>query len=142
VAVAQHQEGVTHEQLTVLTGYKRSSRDTNLQRLRSRELVLDGERITVTDAGVEALGPDFEPLPTGPELLKHWRQRSPQGERAVLEVVVAAWTGAADREAISEATGYLRSRRDTYPQRLRSRQSVTEAGRGQVRASETLFAGT
>lgn len=141
VAVTRHQESVTREQLIVLTGYKRSSRDPYLQRLRSRELVLDGERITLTDAGVAALGPDFEPLPTGPELLEDWRQKLPQGERTVLEVVVAAWPGSTDREAISEGTGYLGSRRDTYLQRLRSRQLVAEAGRGQVGASETLFAG-
>ena len=54
---------------------------------------------------------------------------------------MAAWPGSTDREAISEGTGYLGSRRDTYLQRLRSRQLVAEAGRGQVGASETLFAG-
>jgi uncharacterized protein len=139
-AAAQHNGGVTREQLTVLTGYKRSSRDTYLQRLRERELVaMDGERIVATDAGVAALGPGFEPLPTGAALLEHWRARLPAGERAVLEVVVAAWPDPVDRERISEATQYQRSSRDTYLQRLRSRQLVTEAGRGQVRASPNLM---
>jgi hypothetical protein len=36
MAVAQYPEGVTREQLSVLTGYKRSSRDTYVQRLRER----------------------------------------------------------------------------------------------------------
>jgi chromosome segregation and condensation protein ScpB len=140
-AVAQHQEGVTREQLTVLTGYKRSSRDTYLQRLRARDLVVDGERITVTDAGLAELGPDFEPLPTGAELLDHWRTKLPSGELAVLEVLVAAYPKPVDREVISEATNYQRSSRDTYLQRLRSRQLVAEAGRGMVRASDQLFEG-
>jgi uncharacterized protein len=139
-AAAQHDGGVTREQLTVLTGYKRSSRDTYLQRLRERDLIaMGGERIVATDSGIAALGPDFEPLPTGEALLEHWRARLPAGERAVLEVVVAAWPDAVDRERISEATQYQRSSRDTYLQRLRSRQLITEAGRGQVRASPNLM---
>jgi uncharacterized protein len=140
-AAAQHPEGVTREQLTVLTGYKRSSRDTYLQRLRARGLVVDGDRITATAEGVAVLGPAFEPLPTGAALLEHWLGRLPVGERVVLEVVVAGYPDAVDRERISEATSYQRSSRDTYLQRLRSRQLVTEAGRGQVRASDTLFDG-
>jgi len=143
-AVAQHEQaGVTREQLTVLTGYKRSSRDTYLQRLLQREYVqvLGMNAIFATDAGRRALGPDFEPLPTGAALLDHWRQKLPQGELAVMEIAVAAWPEPVDRERISEATGYQRSSRDTYLQRLRSRQLVLDAGRGQVRASDTLFNG-
>jgi hypothetical protein len=140
-AVAQHQDGVTREQITVLTGYKRSSRDTYLQRLRARGLIVDGPRITATEAGVAELGPDFEFLPTGSALLEHWRQQLPQGERAVLEVVVAAWPSPVHRERISEATEYQRSSRDTYLQRLRSRRLVEYVGPGEVRASEQLFSG-
>jgi uncharacterized protein len=138
-AAAQHVEGVTREQLTVLTGYKRSSRDTYLQRLRAAGLVEDGERIRATEAGVAALGADFEPLPTGAALLDHWRGRLPAGELSILEVLVAAWPEAVDRERISEATSYQRSSRDTYLQRLRSRQLITEPARGTVRAAEELF---
>jgi uncharacterized protein len=138
-AAAQHAAGVTREQLTVLTGYRRSSRDTYLQRLRAAGLVLEDERITATDAGVAELGPDFEPLPTGAALLEHWRTRLPQGERAVLEVLVTAYPDAVDRDAITEATSYQRSSRDTYLQRLRSRQLITEPARGTVRAADMLF---
>lgn len=139
-AIAQHAEGVTREQLTVLTGYKRSSRDTYLQRLGAACLVgsLSDGRIRVTPAGLEALGPNFEPLPTGPALLAHWRGRLPAGELAVLEVAVKAYPGAVEKERISEATGYQRSSRDTYLQRLRSRRLV-EVHRGEVRAAAELF---
>jgi hypothetical protein len=138
-AVAQHIEGVTRNQLTVLTGYKRSSRDTYLQRLRSRGLVADGERLTVTDAGIAALGSDYEPLPTGAALLEYWRRNLPAGELACLEVAVAVYPDAVSRDQISDATAYKRSSRDTYLQRLRSRHLITEPTRGMVRASEELF---
>ena len=39
IAVAQYPEGVEREQLSVLTGYKRSTRDAYLQRLGTRKLV-------------------------------------------------------------------------------------------------------
>lgn len=138
-ATAQHPEGVTREQLTVLTGYKRSSRDTYLQRLQSRGAVqLSGGRILVTQRGIHELGPDYEPLPTGGALKEHWLKRLPTGERTILDVLVEAWPNGVDRDAISEATGYKRSSRDTYLQRLSSRELVTN-DRGSVRASDMLF---
>lgn len=138
-AIAQHSAGVTREQLTVLTGYKRSTRDAYLQRLRERALIdSTGDVIVVTRAGLDALGKDFQPLPTGRELLTHWLGRLPEGERRVLEVIVHEYPGRADRELISKATGYARSSRDAYVQRLSARQLV-QAERGAVRASDTLF---
>jgi hypothetical protein len=61
----QYPGGLRREQLTVLTGYKRSSRDAYLQRLREKGYVdTNGERVTVTAEGEAAL-PDAAPLPTG-----------------------------------------------------------------------------
>jgi CRP-like cAMP-binding protein len=139
-AVAQHPDGVTREQLTVLTGYTRSSRNTYIQRLRAAGLVDDGDRVRVTQAGVDALGPNFEPLPTGPELREYVMRTLPQGERVILEQLVNVFPAAVDRETLSEHTGYTRSSRNTYLQRLRARELITEPGSGLVRASETLFA--
>lgn len=140
-AAAQHPDGVTREQLTVLTGYTRSSRNTYIQRLRAGGLVVDGARVIVTQAGLDVLGPNFEPLPTGAALLEHWRHELPQGERAILERVVEAYPSAIDKEQLSELTEYTRSSRNTYIQRLRARELITEPGGGVVRASDTLFLG-
>ncbi len=141
-AAAQHQEGVTRQQLCVLTRYKRSTRDLYLQRLRARGFLADaGDRITATEAGIAELGGAYEPLPTGAALLDHWRQHLPAGERACLEVLVAAYPEAVDREQVGERTTprYQRSTRDLYLQRLRSRRLITEPGRGLVRPAEELF---
>lgn len=138
-AIAQHRHGVTREQLTVLTGYKRSSRDTYLQRLRERRLIsqLDG-RLFSTPEGDATLGPDFDRLPIGDALREHWLARLPEGERRVLEAVIGHYPDAALRSEIDEATGYKRSSRDTYIQRLRSRELVSTSQDG-VRAADTLF---
>lgn len=136
-AIAQHSGGVTREQLTVLTGYKRSSRDTYLQRLRAGELVaFDGESILATNLGVAALGDDFEPLPTGKALRDHWLAKLPDGERRILEYLIPFGMNRVDRESID--VGYKRSSRDTYLQRLAARQLV-KVDRGTVRVSDSLW---
>jgi hypothetical protein len=127
------------QQLTVLTGYKRSSRDTYLQRLREKGYIeAAGGGLVATSGGVAALGPDFEPLPTGADLRAYWLDRLPGGERRILEVLIAAWPDAVHRESLSEATGYKRSSRDTYVQRLRARKLI-ELEAGLVRPSVRLF---
>jgi hypothetical protein len=136
-AVAQRPHGASREFLLVATAYKRSSRDTYLQRLRSRELVRqNGGAFFSTAAGLAALGSDYEPLPEGPELLAYWLGgKLPAGEEAVLRAVAAA--DEIQRDEIDAATGYKRSSRDTYLQRLRARGLVDTTG-SSVRLSEEL----
>jgi hypothetical protein len=59
-AVAQHAQGVTREQIAVLTGYKSTSRYEYLRKLQSAGLIDQGcgDLITATDSGVAALGND------------------------------------------------------------------------------------
>jgi hypothetical protein len=141
-AVAQNADGTARDELTVLTGYKRSTRDAYIQRLRGKELVeLAGDKVIATQKGVDALGPSYQPLPTGAELLEHWRARLPEGERACLEVLVDSWPSAVHRDSVSEGTGFKRSTRDAYLQRLARRRLVEDAGGGQVKASALLFDG-
>lgn len=138
-ALIQFPEGLRREQLTVLTGYKRSSRDAYIQRLRERGfLETAGDRVTATDAGMGVL-PDAEPLPTGRALQQHWLQRLPKGEREVLQILIAAYPRTVFRTSIDEKTGFQRSSRDAYLQRMRAKQLITEPSRGEVRASEDLF---
>lgn len=138
-AVAQHLTGVTREQLSVLTGYKRSSRDTYLQKLGAAGLIEQrGDRLQATTDGVRQLGDDFEPLPTGEALRDHWLGRLPKGERGIFKLLIDSWPAPLAREAISDATGYKRSSRDTYLQKLGARQLIGSLG-GEVVASETLF---
>lgn len=139
-AIAQHGVGVSREQLSVLTGYKRSSRDTYLQKLQQKGAIeTQGNTIVATERGIAALGDRFEPLPTGEALREHWIERLPGGERAVLQVVIGAWPQAVACEAIDTATGYRRSSRGTYLQKLIARKLVKRIGRGEVRAAAELF---
>ncbi len=139
-AVAQYPDGVTHEQIAVLTGYKTTSRRTYLQRLAEKGLI---ERTTVgvkaTPSGVTALGSDFEPLPMGDELREYWRDKLPLGESRILDVLITAYPAAVEHGELEEQTGYKTTSRRTYLQRLRARQLVTTDGSGGAQASEVLF---
>jgi chromosome segregation and condensation protein ScpB len=141
-AIAQHGNGVTREQLTVLTGYKKSSRDTYLQKLAQKQLLMgDGAgKLFATSNGMKALGPNFRPLPTGFELRRHWMSPGmlPAGEAKILNVVVNAYPQPVDRGELSARTGYKKSSRDTYIQKLLARQLVTSSEHG-IRASSNLF---
>ncbi len=140
-AVAQHggQGEATREQLTVICGYKRSSRDTYLQRLRSGGLVtVEDDRFVCTPRGDAHLGPNYRLLPTGADLLAYWMRELPEGERKILELAASQHPGGVSKDLIESALGYKRSSRDTYIQRLRARQLVT-VREGTITASEMLF---
>lgn len=140
IAIAQSSDGATREQLTVVTGFKRSTRDAYIYRLRNAGYAdLMGDRVVVTDAGRDWLGDDYEPLPTG-EALRAWHlARLPEGERRCLEMLLEAYPDPVEREQIDERLGYARSTRDAYLHRLSKRRLVETNGRGEVRASAELF---
>lgn len=141
IALAQYHEGCERDQLSILTGYKRSSRDAYISRLAAKGYAdaRDG-MIVATSEGIAALGADYQPLPTGPELRSYWLGRLPPGEKAVLEVALRAYPSAIPREQIDATTDYKRSSRDAYISRLAARRLVEIAGRGEIKASDNLFA--
>lgn len=138
IAIAQHTEGVERDTITQITGYKRSSRDAYLQRLRNRGYINDGQVITATPEGIAALGNDYEPLPTGSALLQYWMQRLPAGERSVLSVAVDSYPTPVPREVVDKKTGYKRSSRDAYIRRLQNRRLLEQGSRA-IKASDKLF---
>lgn len=139
-AIAQQDDGMTREHITVVTGYKRSSRDTYLQRLMARGLVSSNAAGTIlaTQEGIDYLGDDFERLPIGSELQSHVLAKLPIGEKKILEILIGAYPDSVERDLISEQTGYQRSSRDTYLQRLSARQLIA-TDRGSATASDKLF---
>lgn len=140
VLIAAAQFGtVEREQLTIITGYKRSSRDAYIQRLREKRLIeVSGSSITPTSEGLSALPDDYEPLPTGRDLQAYWLNRLPEGERKVLQVLIDNYPHSVERAEIDAATGYQRSSRDAYLQRMNAKRLWHKDG-SRVRASEALF---
>jgi hypothetical protein len=140
LACAQYAEGATKEQIAILTGYKKTSYNTYLQKLGQLGYVMPTGQGTMeaTAAGITALGSDFQPLPTGAKLREYWLYRLPQGEKRVLEVLLEAYPNPVSRDQIDEATGYKKTSRNTYLQKLNVRKLIEIHGDG-VKASSQLF---
>lgn len=146
IAIAQHGDaGMTREHITVQTGYKRSTRDAYIQRLiqKGHLSAYAGNKFIASESALEALGDDYEPLPTGYALLNYHLQKLPQGEAKVLDYLVNFANGRSDgraptRDEISDFTGFKRSTRDAYIQRLATRQLVIVEGQT-IRISEHLL---
>ena len=137
-AIAQHEFGVDREQVTILTGYKTSTRNAYIQRLQVAGLVDIGPPIVATQTGIDALPAEFEPLPTGEDLRDYWLARLPQGECAVLSPLIDAHPHGVSRDQISIETGYKTSTRNAYIQRLQTRKLVIVRG-CDVTAHDQLF---
>jgi hypothetical protein len=141
-AIARYAGGVERKQVTVLTGFKRSTRDAYILRLLPKGLIEQrGGRITATEAGIGALGSDYKPQPaTGKELQDYWMSELPEGEKKILQLLIAANGEPVERESLDQATGFARSSRDAYLSRLGGKELVEAAGPGQVKAHAALFA--
>jgi energy-coupling factor transporter ATP-binding protein EcfA2 len=128
-------------QLSILTGYKKSTRNRYIQFLQAKGYVEDkDEKILPTSEGMTALGEDYTPLPTGVELQRHWLLRLPAGEKHILAFVLQHGGEKVNREAIGEATGYMKSTRNRYIQFLQARHLLKD-GVGPVEPAEMLFDG-
>jgi hypothetical protein len=140
-AIAQQGDaGAERDQLTILTGYKRSTRNAYIQRLQSRGYVnVEGDRITVTDAGEDALG-DYERLPTGEALQAFWLGRLPEGERACCRRSSKRIRSAVDRES-ADRRHRLQAVDAQRVSAAARRAALVESDGSGVRASATLFDG-
>jgi len=138
--VSQYPKGATRQQITINTGYKRSTRNTYIQRLRVKGFILEeGELVYITQEGMNELGDRYESLPKGKALQQYWLQRLPEGESKILSLLLIDSPQGLSRDEISQLTGYARSSRNTYIQRLSSRLLVQTHGEGFVKASAELF---
>jgi len=138
-AAIQFVDGLIKKRVTTLTGYKRSTRDAYILRLRKKGLLSeDGDTIFATEEGIAAM-PDVEPLPTGEALRDYWFAKLPKGERQVLEILANAWPNPVHKAEIDELTGFKRSTRDAYLLRLGAKELTNEVGSAAVKAADALF---
>jgi len=127
----------SREALSVLTGYKRTSRNEYLRQLMVRGFITeDSSGIVATETGRAAM-PNFEPVPTGVALQKFWLEKLGPGERKFLEALIDAHPMRVARDELDHL-GYKRTSRNEYLRLLITRQLITDTSEG-VRASDILF---
>ena len=141
IAVAQHMpDGVNAAQLSLLTGYKKTTRDLYVRRaVASGWVQKHGAQVLATRAGERELGPGFERLPTGDALLRHWLGRLKEGPRRVLSYVATFYPHPVSSEQITRATSYKKTTRDLYVRKLKSWRLLEPTGKSHVQASPMLF---
>lgn len=128
--------GIERDELGILIGLKRSSRDAYVSRLAAKGLVeINGKMITPTAAG-HAAAPNAEPLPVGRDLFDYWMGELGGGERELLGVLHGQGNEWVKRDDLD--IGLKRSSRDAYLSRLASRRLI-ESKPGQVKAADILF---
>jgi hypothetical protein len=140
-ALAQYPEGRSKVQVAVLTGYAATGGGFNnyLGALRSGGLIQgDGDRLRITDAGVQALG-TWEPLPAGPALVDYWRSRLGKAERLILETLTQAYPESLTKEGLAARAGYEANGGGFTNALGRLRTLELVHGRREIRASDNLF---
>ena len=140
-ALAQYPQGRSKAQVAVLAGYALNGGGFNnyLGALRSRGLIKgDGDRLTITDAGIEALG-SWEPLPTGSALVNYWRGRLGKAERLILETLTQVYPDALTKEEVAVKAGYEANGGGFNNALGRLRTLELVQGRGELKASDNLF---
>lgn len=139
-ALAQYPDGRTLAQIAVLTGYSVGSGGFNnsLAKLRTNEFITRGGDPKITKAGLGELG-DFNPLPTGRDLLNYWLPKLGKCEREIVGFLAQSYPGMLTSFEIAEATGYSPESGgfNNALSRLRTLELIT---RGQpIKASDHLF---
>lgn len=142
IALAQRPQGLSARQLGVRAGLSSSSGTfgTYLASARSSGWIEGGrDRLTITDDGLKALG-DYDPLPTGQELLDYWlRQLGDSGAGRMLQAAASNYPNALSKEELARESGLSASSGTfgTYLSKLRTLELVE--GRGEIKASVELF---
>lgn len=143
IALAQRPAGLTLRQVGVRAALssKSGTFSTYMSRGRQEGWIQDGGKggaSTVTPAGLAALG-DYEPLPTGVDLLRYWLGELGGGAARILQAVADAYPETLTLEQIGERVNlnYQSGTFSTYMSRLRTLELI-ESGRGWVRVSEEL----
>jgi hypothetical protein len=104
-ALAQHHpEALSQRRLAALVGVKQktSTMRNALSRLRGLAYVTGSAYISITDEGLAA-APAGDTLPTGPELLDHWRQKLGDGApRRILDALLSVFPETLEADELAE----------------------------------------
>ncbi len=138
-AIAQNPDGATETQIAILTGYKATSRSVFRQQLSTAGYIERGGRQYVaTQLGINFLGDDLKPLPTGDALRQHWMETLIGGELALFKVYVECYPNEAANDHVMLATNYKSTSISVFRQKLAARNLIITSP-GKAKANPDLF---
>ena len=143
IALAQRPAGLSKKQIGVRAGLSSTSGTfgTYLGRMRSQGWI-DGSNdlLRITEAGLKDLG-DYDPLPTGRDLLAYWLgELGKSGAARMLEALASAYPKTVSAADLGEWVGMSAGSGTfgTYLGKLRTLELI-EGSKAALRASEELF---
>jgi hypothetical protein len=100
-------QATSKRQLAVATGYAIGGGGFNnpLGALRTAGLIDGRDPIFITPAGTAAIDGQYEPLPTGPDLLEHWC-RLGKAHGLILRALAERYPESMSKQELADATGY------------------------------------
>lgn len=140
IAIAQYPEGVTKETLHVLCDYRATSLYEHCRVLVANGCaVRDGEKLVPTKHGIDLLGADYEPLPTGQELIDHWRRKLGGKQLDIFNIVIEHYPESVSSEQLMDAVGMKSTSCYEYTRQMVARKIFEKTSTG-YKAAEQFFA--
>lgn len=147
IALAQYPQGRTKNQVAILTGYSvRGGGFANaLGKLRSLGFIEgNGDRLSITDAGLAAIGSEWTPLPTGRVLVDYWmtltgKRGLSKAARSALSVLVDLWPQDIGVDELAQIAGYKPGTGGFGNALGKLRTLELIVGRGRIKASDNLM---
>lgn len=141
IALAQRPQGLTRRQIGVRAGISSGSGtfSTYLSKARSSGWIEAGQVVTITPAGIKALG-TYQPLPAGRELLRYWlNDLGSSGAARLLTALANCYPRTMSRELAAKAADMSPDSGtfSTYLSKLRTLELIE--GRDQLKASAEFF---
>ena len=142
--LAQHGRPCSKRLVALHSGYsiKSGSFSNSLSSLRRAGLIVGSasEPIEITGEGLAVVG-DYEPLPSGEELIEHWSVLLGRCERTVLRTVAEAHPEPLTKEDIAGRAGYIVSSGSfsNAISKLRGLELIQGKGREPIRLSSEVF---
>ncbi len=138
--IAGDPDGVTTDDIAVLTGYKGTARYEHLRKLMARGYIEKREELYFgTGIGGLALGSDFELRPTGFELRNQVLNRMAEGdEKSVLVILIDRHPENVSKEEIQQIINKKGTATYEILRKLGAKKLIT-LDKGKARASDKLF---
>jgi hypothetical protein len=140
VLAQRHPSTTGKKQLAVIAEYKHSGGGFNnaLGALRNKQYIVGSDPIEITDEGLTALG-EYEALPTGLDLVRHWQSQFPKAEKTILDVLIDHYPKALTKTELAEESGYESSGGgfNNALGRLRTYELID--GSKEIKLKDTLF---
>lgn len=138
--LAQFPEGREKRPVAMLAGYsaKAGHFGNALSDLRRGALIEPGMPLKITEAGMDALGPSWEPPPAGAALIGYWMGQLGKAEREVFAALLEAYPDTLTKAQVAERTGYSATAGHFGNALSRLRTLELIRGIGDMKADDTL----